>query len=53
MSISAPLGAISGGELTGTEFGQRLSIHDQEAFQINQDFYDRECGCRLFAPPTH
>ncbi|KAF2485816.1 transmembrane amino acid transporter protein-domain-containing protein [Neohortaea acidophila] len=44
MSISAPLGAISGGELTGTEFGQRLSIHDQEAFQINQDFYDRHAN---------
>lgn len=40
MSISVPAGAISGGELSGTEFGQRLSMQMQEQFHASPDLYD-------------
>ena len=39
MSVSMPAGAIGGG-LSGVDFGQRLSMQQQEQFNASPDMYD-------------
>ena len=40
MAASLPAGALSGGGLSGTEFGQRLSMQQQEQFHASPDLYN-------------
>ena len=40
MAATLPTGTLSGGGLSGTEFGQRLSMQQQEQFHAPPSLYD-------------
>jgi hypothetical protein len=40
MAATLPTGTLSGGGLSGTEFGQRLSMQQQEQFHAAPSLYD-------------